>query len=101
MKYKTIVLELLKDRPETYNRLRKTRMLASVLELYSSALKTNHEAWKERLLKAIPGSEESQISSEALEISLKDLEDSLDTGIPPENSEDLFIVTVSNHRKPA
>lgn len=77
MQYKTIVLELLKQRPEIHNQLRRKRMLLATVERYARELKANHETWKERLSQAKPGSEESQISSEALEFALKESEDRL------------------------
>jgi hypothetical protein len=80
MQYKTIVLELLKQHPKLHNHLRKKRLLLPVLDRYAKALKSSHEAWKEHLSQAKPGSEPSQIASEALEIALKDLEDSLSRG---------------------
>ena len=47
MQYKTIVLELLQQRPEMHDQLRRNRMLLPTLELYASELKTSHEAWKD------------------------------------------------------
>ncbi len=71
----TIILELLKQRPEIHNQLRSNRMLLSTVERYARELKANHEIWKGRLSQARPGSDESQIASEALEFALKELED--------------------------
>jgi len=73
----TIILELLKQRPEIHNQLRSNRMLLSTVERYARELKANHETWKESLSQAKPGSDESQIASEALEFALKELEDRL------------------------
>jgi hypothetical protein len=81
--YKTIVLELLKQRPEMHNQLQMSRMLLSMLERYARELKANHETWKDRLSQAKPGSDQSQIASEALEIALKELEDFLDQASSP------------------
>jgi hypothetical protein len=77
MLYKTIVLELLQQRTEFYEELRSARMLPSALETYSKELKTHHETWKETLSRARPGSDPSQIGSEALELALKELESRL------------------------
>jgi hypothetical protein len=87
MKYKTIVLELLKQHPEIHDRLRRSRMLLTTLDPYASDLKTRHEAWKDHLSRTMPGSHPSQIASEALEIALKELEDFLHSGAPPEGGE--------------
>ncbi|MCI0657282.1 MAG: hypothetical protein L0170_09455 [Acidobacteria bacterium] len=91
MQYKTIILELLQQRPEIHEQLRQKRILLPTLELFGSELKTRHEAWKERLSQAKPGSEESQIASEALEMALQGLEDLLPSGSPPEDNEPLSL----------
>ena len=91
MQYKTIVLELLKQRPELHNQLRSNRMLLPTLERYARVLKANHETWKDRLSQAKPGSDPSQIASEALEIALKELEDFLDSGSPQNDGEPLSL----------
>jgi len=77
MQYKTIVHELLQQRPQIREQLRKSRKLLPTLELYAHELKASHEAWKELLSQLRPGSDESQISNEALEIALKEMEDRL------------------------
>jgi len=89
--YKTIVLELLQQHPEIVDPLRRNRMLLPTLERYSRQLMTSHETWKGLLSQAKPGSEESQIASEALEIALKELEDCLPSGSPPDDSEPLSL----------
>ena len=77
MQYKTIILELLEQRPEIYDHLRKQRKLLTTMDQYARELKTRHEAWKETLGQAQPGSDQSQIAFEALEMALKELEDRL------------------------
>ena len=52
-------------------------MLLKAMEFYARMLKDMHESRKLYLAQARPGSDESQIASEALEMALKDLEDSL------------------------
>lgn len=84
MQYKTIVLEMLQDRPALHQQLRSTRTLFQALDEYASALKTSHTRWMEQLRGQRPGSEESQLSSEALELALEDLQESL----PPESAAD-------------
>jgi hypothetical protein len=91
MQYKTIILELLQQRPEMHEQLRKERKLLPALELYARELKTSHEAWKEVLAQAKPGSDQSQIASEALEMALKEMEDRLPAGSLPDNSEPLSL----------
>jgi len=84
MQYKTIVLELLKERTELHEQLRLTRRLLPTLETCARQLKTSHETWKETLTEANPGSDPSQIASEAMEMAIKELEDRL----PPASKED-------------
>ena len=91
MQYKTIILELLQQRPKMHERLRKNRELLSALELYAHELKTSHETWKELLSGLRPGSDQSQIASEALEMALKELEDRLPFAPPPKGQEALSL----------
>ncbi len=91
MQYKTIVLELLKERTELHEQLRKDRKLLPALEFYSKELKTSHEAWKETLSQTNPGSDPSQIASEAMEIAIKELEDRLPSASHPVGNEPLSL----------
>ncbi len=91
MQYKTIILELLQQRPEMHDQLRKSRRLLATVEFYARELKTSHEAWKETLDQAQPGSDQSQISSEALELALKELEDRLPSASHPDGNEPLSL----------
>jgi hypothetical protein len=91
MQYKTIVLELLQQRPEMHEQLRKDRKLLPALEFYAKELKTCHEAWKETLSQTKPGSNPSQIASEAMEIALKELEDRLPSASHQDNNEPLSL----------
>ena len=91
MQYKTIVLELLQQRPEMHEQLRKERKLLPALEFYAKELKTSHEAWKETLSQANPGSNQSQIASEAMEMALGELEDRLPSASPPDAAEPLSL----------
>jgi hypothetical protein len=87
MLYKTMVLELIQQRPELHEQLRKDRMLLPMLEFCARRLKASHEARKEVLSQARPGSDPSQIASEALEIALQDLQVCLQAESPPGDSE--------------
>lgn len=87
MQYKTIVLELLQQQTELHEQLRFTRRLLPTLETCSTELKASHEAWKETLSQAKPGSEPSQIASEALEMALQELEDRLRSVFPRDDRE--------------
>jgi hypothetical protein len=97
MQYKTIILELLQQRPQMHEELRKDRKLLPALELYSRELKTSHETWKERLAQAKPGSDPSQIASEALELALKELEDHLPSASHRDESEAMSLDEAMAH----
>jgi hypothetical protein len=92
--YKTIVLALLQDLPETYNHLCRNRLLLSAVNHWASQLKTRHEAWKERLAQAGPSTDESQMTSAALEMALSELEGSLTSTHPPNGGEPLPLESV-------
>jgi hypothetical protein len=90
MQYKTIVHELLLARTELHEQLRLTRRLKPTLETCARELKASHEAWKDQLSQARPGSDPSQIASEALEMALQELEDRLPS-VQAEDSEPLSL----------
>jgi hypothetical protein len=91
MQYKTIIHELLQQRPQIRDQLRKSRKLLPTLELYAHELKTSHEAWKELLSQLRPGSDKSQIASEALEIACKEMEDRLPSATSRDGNEPLVL----------
>jgi hypothetical protein len=91
MQYKTIVLELLQQRPQIHDQLRKDRKLLPTVEMYARELKTSHEAWKETLGEERPGSDQSQIAFEALEMALKEMEDRLPSESLPNDKEPLSL----------
>ena len=90
---KTIVLELVqRQHPELREHLRRTRALLATLDRYARELKASHEGWKELLTPLRPGSNPDQISSEAMELAVKELEDRLPDESPQnENEESLFL----------
>ena len=85
--YKTIVYEMLQDRPGLYEQLRIRKALLQSLEQLALALKTCHQGWMMQLAEAMPGSDPAQISSEALELALQELQDSLPPPSPPSGDE--------------
>ena len=91
MQYKTIVLELLKQRTELHEQLRLTRRLLPTLETCARELKASHEAWKETLSQANPGSDPIQIASEAMELAIKNLEDRLPSASQQDENEALSL----------
>ena len=76
---------------ELYHQLRQERRLLAALDFYARRLKASHEARREQLSQAQPGSSDSLITSEALESALKDLEDSLPPASPTDDSEALSL----------
>ncbi len=82
MQYKTIIQEMLEQRPQMHDQLRKDRKLLPTLEIYARELKTSHQAWTQVLSEAKPGSDPSQIASEALEMALGDMVEHLATASP-------------------
>jgi hypothetical protein len=91
MQYKTVILELLKQRPKMHEQLRKDRKLLMTMEQFAKELRTSHLAWQDLLSELRPGSDKSQIGSEALEIAMKELEDRLQTESPRKEHEELSI----------
>jgi len=87
MQYKMMVLELLKQRPQMHEQLRKERKLLPTTERYAKELRTSHLAWKQVLTQAKPDSQESQIANEALEIALKEFQETLPSESPQDGSE--------------
>lgn len=77
MHYKTIILEMLQQRPQMHEELRQQRRLLTTLEIYARELKASHEAWMERLCQTNPDSEANQVYSQAFEMALKEMEDRL------------------------
>ncbi len=88
MQYKTICLQMIQDRPEMYDRLLSQRSLLSTLDRLSSELRTSHQTWKGLLSQTKPGSSESQIASEALELALQQLASSFAS--PPAEEDEPF-----------
>lgn len=91
MQYKTIVLELLKERTELHEQLRLTRSLLPTLETCAKELKASHEAWKETLALESPGSDPLMIYSRAMELALQELEDRLPSMSPQDEQEALSL----------
>ncbi|HZU35182.1 MAG TPA: hypothetical protein VFA18_04715 [Gemmataceae bacterium] len=91
MHYKTIICELLNQRPQMCERLRKERKLLTTLEEYARELRTSHLGWTHLLAPLRPGSNPVQIASEALELAVKELEDRLPSESQPNENEALFL----------
>ena len=97
MLYKTIILEMLEQRPRMREELRQIRTLLSTTERYAKELKDGHEAWKERLKEARPESDPIQIASEAMELALKDMKDRLPSESDQVESDELSLDAAMAH----
>jgi hypothetical protein len=91
MQYKTMVLELIQQYPQVHDELHRQKKMLATLEQYASWLSARHAAWKSLLWQTRPDSQESQIATEALELALKDLEDTLSSASPPDKDSPLSL----------
>lgn len=107
MQYKTIMLELLQQRPQMHEELRQSRKLLETVERYANELRDNHLALAETLSQARPDSDLSQIKSESLEIALKEMEERLDARATPTEEDgegptlDGAMAFIRRHTRPA
>jgi hypothetical protein len=106
MQYKTIVLELLKDQhPIFHEQLRASRTLLTALDFYARGLKASHEVHKLMLSQTRPKSDPHQITSEAMELAIRDLQESLPSESLADEMEplslDAAIAFISRHTPPA
>jgi hypothetical protein len=83
MHYKTIVLELLQQYPRLHRNLQSRRTLLQALDHYASTLQDRHDHWTHILGQKHPGRAPAQLSSQALELALQDLRDSLPSESAP------------------
>ena len=90
MQYKTLTLQLIRAYPEIHNQLKSARAMLPTVDRLARELKTRHEELKSLLAQERPGSD-LQISSEALEIALKELEEKLSAATAMEEAEPLSL----------
>jgi hypothetical protein len=74
MQYKTIVLELIQENLPYYEELRTSKRLLPTMDAYAIELRTKHLALQEAVARRRPGSDPSQIASEALELAIGELQ---------------------------
>ena len=86
MQYKTIVLELIQQKPVLYDQLLASRTLLPMLDRYATAFRACHLYWMEQLSQQNPLSDRLQLLSQALEIATQELHDSLPLASSPEGS---------------
>jgi hypothetical protein len=82
--YKTIVLELLRDRPSLHEQLRASGTLQASMQQLAVAFRACHLERMKELAESRPGSDPAQLSSEAMELAVQELQDSL----PSESSDE-------------
>ena len=85
MHYKTIVLELLKQQPEMYGELIRSNSLISTLNQLASQLRESHLTILDQLTQKEPNQSQLLLKSEAMEIAVSQLQESLQT-IPQSES---------------
>jgi|SynMetStandDraft_2_1070026.scaffolds.fasta_scaffold22486_1 hypothetical protein len=90
MQYKTIVMEMLEFRTQIKDQLTKDENPLETLDRLAMELKSLHEMYKEQLAQSRADSHPVLISSEALEMALKDLEDRLLPASPPVDEPEVF-----------
>jgi hypothetical protein len=90
MQYKTLTLQLIRAFPEIHNQLKRERAMLPTVDRLARELKIRHEALKTLLDQTRPG-DPIQISSEALEIALKELEARLSAERATEGGEPLSL----------
>jgi hypothetical protein len=105
MQYKTIVLQLLQDRPIIYDKLLRERTLLSTLDFHATELRDSHLEWKDLLSDRSPDKDPSQIASEAMEIAVEELVKHLPCEVPEDMSETLSLdgpmAFIRSHTPPA
>jgi hypothetical protein len=97
MQYKTIILEMLQQRPQMHEQLRQDRKLLITMEMYARELKASHEAITHQLRQASPGRNPAMASSEAFEIALRELEDRLPPASAMDDHEELSLDAAMAH----
>ena len=83
MLYKTIILQMLEDRPAIYSQLKAERKSLATIEALAQELKANQQAILTDLQQASPLTDEQQLASQAMELALADLEAALDNRSSP------------------
>ena len=79
--YRTIILDFLEaQRPALRERLRTNRRLSRTVNAYATYLKSKLVAWMDSLLPSGRWGDANQVSRQAMEIALEDLQESLRHG---------------------
>ncbi|WP_437193947.1 hypothetical protein [Planctomicrobium sp. SH527] len=81
MQYKTIAMELIEQRPQMHEKLKRERKLLTTMETIARELKASHEEISRDLASEQPQMEASLISSQATEMAITEMQDRM----PPVN----------------
>ena len=100
MLYKTIVLELIQDRPQMHEKLRQRRQLLATVNRYSKELMASHEELKTQLAQANPDSDPALIASQAVELAIQELVDRLPSESTPSDEELSLDEAIAHIRRP-
>src|SRR5689334_13336857 len=87
MQYKTIVLGLLEQQPTLYQQLIVNKTLGQMLQQLATALGHCHQYWIEKLQRVRAVSDQTQRTSRALELALRELEEDLQPESSPSGEE--------------
>lgn len=90
MHYKTIVLHLIEQNPGLHERLRAERSMLQTVTEYALALKESHLHWIEQLTTTNPASDPRQISGEAMEIAVSQLQETFSQAFSPSENGQAF-----------
>ena len=104
MQYKTIILGLIQQQPELHEQLKESRTLLSTLDQLAIRLRQHHLGLVEQLRRRHPQSDEAQLSSEAMEVAVKQFEEALSNAPQadePELSLDEAMAFIKRHSPPA
>jgi hypothetical protein len=96
MQYKTIVMELIQERPELYEQLRSSKRLLPAIDAYSIELRNSHDLWKARIGQVNPNSDPRQIASEAMELAIEEIQHRLPSASPVDEAEPLSLDAAMN-----
>ena len=91
MQYKTIVMELIEQRPHLHEKLKRERKLLSTMERVARELKASREEIRRDLASEQPHMEASLISSQAMAMAISELEARMPPERPNEEKDELSL----------
>ena len=79
MPYKTIILSLLEQHPVIYQALKSNGTLLTALDSYAQTLQERHDYWAAQLSGKQPQGSAQTLRSQAMELAIRDVRESLPT----------------------